>query len=666
MLSLNGQFQLNTTIPYGDKSVSHRALILAAIADGVSVIHNVSCSDDVQSTARCLETLGAKVELQGATATVTPISTLPMGVVTLDCGNSGTTARLLAGLVAGLGVTARFVGDSSLSKRPMGRVIEPLTVLGARFEKQDCCLFVCHGGKLTGATICAAVNSAQVKSAVLLAGLFAEGATTYIEKIPTRNHTERMLQYLGCKIETHDTAVTVRKSKIKAFELTVPNDPSSAAYFVALALAKKVEITLPNVLIDQARMGFYRVLQKSGANIIFENIRDCCGEKVGDIVVKKSKLKPFVATEKDVCDGIDDIPILCTLALTVKGSHAIFGVDELRHKESDRIAAIQHIVLMSGQTFGVNDDGVYIATNGKLIKNGYFHSFDDHRIAMCEVILSLIAGGGSVDKTPFSVSLPQFEQILGIEPLRLGLIGQSVADSKSPALMAHLAMNAGVTCRYDTVNLPQDVSDSQLLNVINAFDGLNVTMPHKSRVASMLKARVSSVNTVGRQIEPTSTDGYGIVQSLVSHGVDFEGKNMLVVGAGGAAEACIAELLKFGCKVSIVNRTEEHRLRLQTKYSLPESVEEPIGILSFIPQCDYERLLELPDSVKFVLIADYKGASHLKEQAIVRGLTVIDGLEMLYHQGAKSFSLWTHTPIQNDYKGFLFSIRRIEMTVELN
>ena len=666
MISLNGQFNLNTTIPYGDKSVSHRALILAAIADGVSVIHNVSRSDDVCSTARCLEALGAKVVFQDTTATVTPISALPKGVVTLDAGNSGTTARLLAGLVAGLDVTARFVGDASLSSRPMGRVIEPLTRLGARFEEEDGCLFVCRGGKLKGETIHSTVNSAQVKSAVLLAGLFAEGATTYIEQIPTRRHTELMLQYLGCDIETQDCAATVRKSKIKAFELTVPNDPSSAAYFVALALAKGMEITLPNVLIDQARMGFYRVLQKSGAKISFLNIRDCCGERVGDIVVKKSKLKPFIATEQDVCDGIDEIPILATLALTVKGSHAFYGVGELRHKESDRIAAIRHIVLMSGQIFGENDEGLYIATNGKLRKNCYYHSFDDHRIAMCEVILSLIVGGGSVDQTPFSVSLPQFGQILGISPLRLGLIGESVSDSKSPMLMAHLAMNAAVSCRYDTVNLPQDVTDSQLLNVIDAFDGLNVTMPHKSRVAFLLKSKVSSVNTVGRQIEPTSTDGYGIAQSLINNGVDFQGANLLVVGAGGAAEACIAELLKYDCRISIVNRTEEHRIRLQTKYNLPERVDSPVGVLSFIPQCDYERQLELPESVKFVLIADYKGASHLKAQATERGLTVIDGLEMLYHQGAKSFALWTNTPVQNDYEDFLRCIRLIDAVLDVD
>ncbi|MCH5159760.1 MAG: 3-phosphoshikimate 1-carboxyvinyltransferase [Clostridiales bacterium] len=656
MISLNGQFHLNTGIPYGDKSVSHRALMLAAISDGTSVIHNVSNSDDVRSTAHCLEQLGVKIVFQGTTATVTPISKLPKCEITLDCGNSGTTARLLAGLVAGLGISARFVGDSSLSKRPMGRVIEPLTQLGARFEKADDCLFVCKGGKLTGATVHAAVNSAQVKSAVLLAGLFASGATTYIEKVPTRNHTERMLRYLGCNIEACDCTATVKKSKIRAFELTVPNDPSSAAYFVALALAQKIEITLPNVLIDDTRLGFYRVLQNSGANISFENIRDCCGEKVGDIVVKKSRLKPFVATEKDVCDGIDEIPILCTLALTVKGSHTFYGVDELRHKESDRIAAIRHIVVMSGQTFGENDEGVYISTSGKLRKNVYFHSFDDHRIAMCEVILSLIAGGGSVDKTPFSVSLPQFEHILGITLLRLGLIGQSVADSKSPLLMAHLAMNAGITCRYDTVNLPKDVSDDRLLKVIDAFDGLNVTMPHKNRVASLLKADVTSVNTVGRGIKPTSTDGYGIVQSLVNKGVDFQGKNLLVVGAGGAAEACVVELLKHDCNIAILNRTEEHRLRLQNKYNLPESVENPVGVLSFIPQCEYESQLKLPESVKFVLIADYKGTSHIYHQAVDSDCVVIDGLEMLYHQGAKSFALWTDTPVQNDYDSFLRSV----------
>ena len=654
MISLNGQFQLNTDVPYGDKSVSHRALMLAAVSGGVSVIRNVSRAEDVLSTVRCLEALGAKVAFDGTTATVTPISELPKGEVTLNCGNSGTTARLLAGLVAGLGVSAKFVGDSSLMQRPMQRVIEPLTRLGARFERQKGCLFTCHGGKLTGVTIHAEVNSAQVKSAVLLAGLFADGITTYVEKIPTRSHTERLLQYLGCDVEVRDTAVTVQQSKIKAFDVTVPNDPSSAAYFVALAVAKGIEITLPNVLLGDARAGFYRVLQKSGARITFENVRQYYGETVGDVVVKKSKLSPFFATERDVCDGIDEIPILATLALTVEGNHVFEGVGELKHKESNRIEAIEHIVATVGQTVGISDgDCLFIKTDGKLRKNCYFHSFNDHRIAMCEAILSLSVGGGSVDSAPFNISLPQFEQILGITPLRLGLIGASVSDSKSPRLMAHLAMNAGVTCRYETVNLPTDVTDEKLLKIVGSFDGLNVTMPFKTRVASLLNAGAASVNTVGRRIEPTSTDGYGITQSLVNNGVEFAGKRLLVVGAGGAAEACVAELLKYGCKIAILNRTEQHRIILQNKYNLPENVENPEGLLSFVPQCEYERQLTLPKSVQFVLIADYKGESHLKVQAVERGLTVIDGLEMLYHQGAKSFALWTGTPVQNDFEGFL-------------
>lgn len=656
MISLNGQFNLNTAIPYGDKSVSHRALMLAAIAEGECVIRNVSRADDVLSTARCLEALGAKISFEGATARVTPISTLPSGLVTLDCGNSGTTARLLAGLVAGLGVNARFVGDRSLMRRPMERVIAPLSELSAYFEEDEDCLFTCYGEKLTGATVRAGVNSAQVKSAVLLAGLFAEGATTYVEKIPTRAHTERLLQYLGCNVEIDGNAVTVKRSRIPAFDVTLPNDPSSAAYFVALALAKGLEITLPNVLLEDARIGFYRVLQNSGAKLTFENVRESCGEKVGDIVVKKSKLKPFVANEKDVCDGIDEIPILASLALTIKGSHAFYGVSELKHKESNRVGAIEHMVVNCGQTYGESGDNLFIGTNGKLRKNCYFLSFHDHRIAMCEAILSLIAGGGSVDDAPFSVSLPQFEQILGISPLRLGLIGKSVSNSKSPRLMAHLAMKAGVACRYETVNLPEDVSDEVLLKVIDSFDGLNVTMPHKTRLAKLLNAKVDSVNTVGRRIEPTSTDGYGIAQSLARNGVDFAGKPLLVVGAGGAAEACVVELLKYGCKIALVNRTEERRLRLQNKYHLPDRVENPVGLLSFVPECDYEAQLVLPESVKFVLIADYKGESGLYQQAARRKIQIIDGLEMLYHQGAKSFALWTGTPVQNDYDGFVRSL----------
>lgn len=653
MIHFTGQFKLNTDIACGDKSITHRALILGAIASGTSVIYNVTLSQDVLSTVDCLRTLGAQIDVKGSTVTVIPIpGVLPTETVTLNCGNSGTTARLLAGLVAGLGRNAKFVGDTSLMKRPMQRLIEPLLKLGADIRCEEGCLFVVNGSKLHGRELHADVNSAQVKSAVLLAGLFAEGETTYVEQLPTRNHTELMLRSLGANIRIQGNAVTVGKSVLPPFEMEIPRDPSSVAYGVALAVAKGVEATFTNVLLNPTRLGFYRVLQQAGAEISYCNIRDVFGERVGDIVAKKSNLQPLYANEQDVCSGIDEIPLLATLALTVEGEHKFSSVAELQYKECNRIVAIQHIAEQCSQQALFDGKDLTIVSNGKLPRNRCFNSFNDHRIAMCESVLSIIVGGGSVDNACYSISFPEFCSMLGVTPLRLGLIGESVTDSKSPQLMAHFASMANICCSYDAINLPGDIDDNALLNVIDSFDGLNVTMPFKQRVAALLNADVPSVNTVGKKIRPQSTDGYGIIQSLRSHNIDIRNKPLVIVGAGGAAEASVVELLKYGCKLQIVNRTEAHAKQLSDKYALPYAVENPVGVLSFVPECAYEQTLKLPNSCKFVLIADYKGTSGLREQATARGLTVIDGLEMLYHQGAKSFALWTDTPIQGKFLSF--------------
>ena len=653
MINFTGQFNLNTDIVYGDKSITHRALIMAALASGCSRIRNVTLSQDILSTIDCIVRLGATVGISdNNTVYVTPIAHTPKMEITLNCGNSGTTARLLAGVVAGLEVKARFVGDESLMKRPMQRVIEPLRLLGANIDCEDGCLFVTRGGKLHGATVNAKVNSAQVKSAVLFAGLFADGETHYVEKLPTRNHTELMLSALGANIQVCGNTVTVGKSSLKPLDIEIPADPSSAAFGVALAVAKGVEVNFPNVLLNESRLGFYRVLQRSGANISYNNVREVFGERVGDITVKKSVLKPLTASEQDVCDGIDEIPILAIIALTVKGRHRFSNVAELQYKECNRIKAIAYIAQLCNQQTIFDGKDLTVISDGKLPCGRHFTSFNDHRIAMCEAVLSIIVGGGSVDNAPFAVSFPQFTQMLGISPLKLGLIGENVSNSKSPQLMADLAGRASICCTYDAINLPKDISDDKLLKVIDSFDGLNVTMPFKNRVASLLNAECPSVNTVGKNILPQSTDGYGIIQSILSHGIDISNKPLWIIGAGGAAEACVNTLLKYGCKMQIVNRTESHRTALTEKYGLQNVVEKPVGVLSFVPECEYEQSITLPEGVEFVLIAAYKGYSGLREQATKRQLTVIDGLEMLYHQGAKSFALWTDTPVQNNYNSF--------------
>ncbi len=659
MIAFNDKFELRSDVQCSDKSLTHRAFIAAAIADSKSVIRNVTFSRDVLSTVEALRALGANIAIKGDCAVVTPVVSPPEGQVVLNCGNSGTTARLLAGVAAGLGVNAVFTGDESLSKRPMDRVVKPLRRLGADIFLRNDCLFECRGGALRGAEIISEVNSAQVKSAVLFAGLFAEGETVYSERCPTRDHTEILLRELGADIAVGQS-VSVRKSRIRGFETVLPNDPSSAAYSVALALLTKREALFTDVLLNERRMGFYRALQRAGARIQFVNVRSVLGEKVGDVEVLPSELSPLTLSAAQAADAIDEIPLLAVISLFTAGTHTFEGVSELAFKESDRIEAILHMASVAKQRAEFCNGTLTVHSDGKPLAKRRFKTFGDHRVAMCEAVACIAAGGGCIDDAPFDVSHPNFLSSIGVCPLKLGLIGTHVAQSVSPRMQTYLAMQAGVCCSYVTVTLPENVSDGELLRVAQSFDGLNVTMPFKTRMAKLLKADVPAVNTIGKNIAATSTDGYGLTRPLEKHGVCFAKKPLWIVGAGGAAESCVCELLKYGCQLQVINRTEANAKRLRDKYSLPESVADPEGVLTFLPECAFEKQIVLPESCKFVFIAAYMGKSGVRLQAEERGLVVADGFEMNYFQGALGFSLWTGTAVQDDYEGYLKYVKEFD------
>lgn len=639
MLNLTQNFSLDGRFVCGDKSISHRALILAAVSDGVGAIDNLSLCDDVMSTVECLRVLGAKITIEGRRATVVPIQ-IANDNVTLNCGNSGTTARLLAGLVCGLGVKATFVGDKSLSARPMDRVIEPLTAMGAHFRLREGVLFETLGGKLSGCTLKSKVNSAQVKSSVLLAAMFAEGETTYNEAVPTRDHTERLMAAFGVDI----CGTTVKQSRPQKVRITVPNDMSSAAYLFALALLTGKQVTVPNVTINPLRIGFLRVLSRSGAVFIEENRRDVCGEPVADITVMPSCLKPLFADSKDVCDMIDEVPLLAAVAVVTNGTSRFCGVGELRKKESDRVSAMIDLASACGQRAYVEGDDLVVVSDGKPRSNVPFVSSSDHRIVMCQAVLRIVSGGGVVDNWQcVAVSFPEFWQALGINFPRYAVVGANISYSRSPQIMMSFAREYDVAMSYDIVSLDKDVSDDVLLQTLRSYDGANVTIPFKRRVAHLLGAEFASVNTVGRNINPTSTDGYGLVAALDKHGFSYRNRQLWVVGAGGAAEACIAELLKYGARIRLFNRTDLNAKVLRDKYDLTEEIDNPVGILSFVPPCEYELTVPIPSSVKYVFSAAYNDESMLFPRAKTLGIPTLDGKEMLYYQAKKSFDLWKPT-----------------------
>lgn len=655
MLNVTGNAQLNPQFIGGDKSFSHRALILAALATSPSTISNLSVCDDVLATADCLNKLGAQITIEQTTATVLPIKT-PNSGVTLNCKNSGTTARLLMGVVCGLNVSATFVGDESLAARPMKRVAEPLTKMGANisFQPSDTSGFLFSvepSQGLFGKTLYAEVNSAQVKSAVLLAGLFAQGETTYIEQIPTRSHTEKALEVLGV---CHGTTV-VGKKRYGGFNVSLPSDISSAAYLIALAVAKNMPLTVNNVCLSDRRIGFLRVLKASGANVDWQVSGKVFGEPVGSVTVGSgNKLRPMYLSEADVADAIDEIPLLCCLSMLSVGESRFCGVSELKIKESDRLAAIVSIANRCNKQAFAEGSDLVISSNGKLPKYVYFDCSDDHRIQMCQVVTAAIAGGGRVlNVDGVSVSFPSFFKCIVPSFKRFAVIGSDVTHSLSPALMCFFARELNLWLSYSAVSLGENASDDKIIQTISAFDGVNVTIPYKNRVAKLFGSDCS-VNTVWDG-KACSTDDFGIVAALDAHGIDFRGKQLLIVGAGGAAEQAVIALKDCGCKLSVVNRTQSRADELAAKYGLSDDVDSPVGVLSFVPQCDWEQSLKLPDSVKFVFVAAYGGKSHLTNVAKRRKLCCVCGEEMLYYQGAKSLSMWLNDnrPMQIDgYKRF--------------
>ena len=400
----------------GDKSISHRALMLAALTDGECVVHNPAGGQDLETTRRCLAACGIESSWEGNSIRITG-GTLINPTGDLDCANSGTTARLLLGLLAGQGIAARLTGDKSLSRRPMGRVIAPLTRLGAKIESaQEYLPITLHSRQLSGITNQPSVASAQVKSAILLAGLGAGGTTTVIENLSTRDHTEKMLSVLDAPIEIAGSQITVQKLKgnLPIFEMTVPGDPSTAAFFaVAAAGLPGSELVLRQVSLNPGRIGLYSILERMGTRVVYQQTDQILGEPVGDINIKSRPLQGVTIAAKDIPGMIDELPALAVLATQAQGVTEIRGAADLRVKESDRIAALCENLMRLGAKVKEHADGLTIAGPTHL-QGETVRSFGDHRIAMAMKIAGLFATGPiSIDDSAcIKISAPEFDDLL--------------------------------------------------------------------------------------------------------------------------------------------------------------------------------------------------------------------------------------------------------------
>lgn len=399
----------------GDKSISHRALLLASLADGESRIHGILDSADVESTAGVLRALGVGIPPLGDALAVTGLGLRglrpPRG--SLNCGNSGTTARLTAGMVAAHPFSARFEGDSSLSRRPMARIAEPLTYMGARFdfERGDALPMTVHGMDLRSIDWDTGAASAQVKSAILLAGLIAGVEVRVTERIPSRDHTERMLRAMGVDVENDGNQVCLRPSRrLEATEFEVPGDPSSAAYFVALAtMADEGELVIEDVCLNPTRTGFLSAVRRMGGEVSTDATKERAGEQIGTLRARPGALEGITIGQGEVPALIDEVPLLACLAAGCGIELEVSGAAELRVKESDRITTVVDNLLAVGAQAEELPDGLRV--HGRRTRlSGTVDAHGDHRVAMAFGVLGAVGGNRITVKGAecVAVSYPRF------------------------------------------------------------------------------------------------------------------------------------------------------------------------------------------------------------------------------------------------------------------
>lgn len=396
--------------PPSDKSLTHRAYMISAISVNGGVIEAPLDSHDCNHTLECVSALGARVSSTPGLVRIGGGGKLMSPRAALECGNSGTTMRLLAGLLAGAGVKAELRGDNSLSRRPMQRVVEPLQQMGAHIAGETAPLFI-EPAELHGIDYVSPIPSAQVKSAVLFAGLFAEGATSVTEPAASRDHTERMLSAAGCAVHREGLKATVGRSHPQRVAMRVPADISSAAYFLVAGAMLGGPVTCLEVGVNPTRTGIIDLLRSVGATVEMTRPRGEQGEPVSDVIVSsESALQAFSIEGEMVPRLIDEIPILAVLATQCSGTSTIRGAAELRVKESDRIKAVSDGLTAMGAKVEVFDDGLAI-TGPTPLKGAKIHAQRDHRSGMAFAIAGLVASGTTTiqGSETIGTSFPGFE-----------------------------------------------------------------------------------------------------------------------------------------------------------------------------------------------------------------------------------------------------------------
>ena len=413
MKNLNGDITITP-----DKSVSHRAIMLSSISHGISIVTNFLNSADCLSTINIFKQLGINIEFINEKTLKIQGGDLLAPNTPLDAGNSGTTMRLVSGILSGQDFESILIGDESLSKRPMKRIIEPLRLMGADISSMDgkAPLYI-KGGKMHGIEYLSPISSAQVKSAVLLAGLKAEGKTEYKEIYPSRNHTELMLKYLGADIETQDLKTIIKPSQLYSKDIEVIGDISSAAFFIVAGLiVEGSDITIKNVGLNPTRTGIIDVVQRMNGNVEIFNTREVAGEQCGDIRVRYTEdLKGCEISGADIPRLIDELTIIAVLASQAEGETIVRNAEDLRNKESDRITClVKELQKIGVDIFEQKDGFIVYGKKGLLEGNAELKTYHDHRLAMSFYVAGLICEKEiAIDGFEWiDISFPEFEELM--------------------------------------------------------------------------------------------------------------------------------------------------------------------------------------------------------------------------------------------------------------
>lgn len=404
------------TVP-GDKSISHRGVMFGSISQGTTEITGFLNSADCNSTINCFQKMGVAITKKDE-HTVWVVGKGMRGLTApssfLDAGNSGTTVRLMSGILSAQNFNSTVTGDDSIQKRPMKRIMEPLSLMGADITSlngNDCAPLIINGKNLSGITYITKTASAQVKSSILLAGLYADSPTQVTEPAVSRNHSELMLKAFGADITTKDKTVFLQPAnELFAQKVEVPGDISSAAYFIVAGLITPgSELLIKNVGINETRDGIIRVVKAMGGKLTLLNERTACGEKVADILVEYSALNGTVIEGEIIPTLIDELPVIAVMAALAKGQTLIRDASELKVKECNRIDAVTRNLSAMGADIAATDDGFIINGDNELHSTS-IETFHDHRIAMCFAIADLVAGSKNVYDHPecVNISYPSF------------------------------------------------------------------------------------------------------------------------------------------------------------------------------------------------------------------------------------------------------------------